>query len=463
MDPLREIEFSSPDDGMVKLRPCFINHKIARYNRVTPPSIQRRQEEEKARQAAEKAHKQQESSTPDVPTSSETDPAGIPSEDKTSGFTSSLRKVIRQETDASSTNTDGNDPSSSDMVDDDIPPAIDDDGSDDDSAISDTTLTTFLNEEVDAPTSPPTAPLWAKAATNRRALLGKIGTASVEVSAISYESSSDQGTAHAVDLVKANYWSPLWWDDLDPDSQQWHFDVEIYQDETQEVCIESSPLHKINTSYVSMITPVTMVYDVEKMTRLELAAYISNFVDEFVDNPALEQLATIEANPGIMLTAIESKRRLDNLAVNRALCRLVANARPGNGQAQNSCFNLLQAKGDRYAILERMMKHSDHKRQTDFSSLLTLSAWDGVLHVMAPTVYHDPAKLLVLTGDNPQYLTGLTIPLLADHTLWQVALSTLGKEILGYNQVPNFLKSLISEVQALKPSNTGELAPRLRF
>ena len=41
--PLREIHFPSPDDGMVTLPPCFINHKVARYNRVTPPFNQQRQ------------------------------------------------------------------------------------------------------------------------------------------------------------------------------------------------------------------------------------------------------------------------------------------------------------------------------------------------------------------------------------------------------------------------------------
>ncbi|CAI5720173.1 unnamed protein product [Peronospora effusa] len=41
--PLREIHFPSPDDGMVSLSPCFINYKVARYNRVAPPSIRQRQ------------------------------------------------------------------------------------------------------------------------------------------------------------------------------------------------------------------------------------------------------------------------------------------------------------------------------------------------------------------------------------------------------------------------------------
>ncbi|KAL7693645.1 hypothetical protein Plhal304r1_c003g0010461 [Plasmopara halstedii] len=35
-EPLREFFLASSDDGMVTLRSCFINHKVARHNRVTP-------------------------------------------------------------------------------------------------------------------------------------------------------------------------------------------------------------------------------------------------------------------------------------------------------------------------------------------------------------------------------------------------------------------------------------------
>ncbi|GMF42040.1 unnamed protein product [Phytophthora fragariaefolia] len=49
---------------------------------------------------------------------------------------------------------------------------------------------------------------------------------------------------------------------------------------------------------------------------------------------------------------------------------------------------------------------------------------------MAPTVYHDPVKLQVLTDENPQFLTSLTIPLLSDHTLWLLGFSAFAKDLL---------------------------------
>ncbi|CAI5725168.1 hypothetical protein KXD40_003549 [Peronospora effusa] len=55
-DPLRDIDFPSPEDGMVSLRACIINHNVFRYNRVTPPSIRLRQAADAARQAAGSVH-----------------------------------------------------------------------------------------------------------------------------------------------------------------------------------------------------------------------------------------------------------------------------------------------------------------------------------------------------------------------------------------------------------------------
>ena len=40
---------------MVRLRACFVYHKVARYNRITPSSIRLRQEEDAARKAADSA------------------------------------------------------------------------------------------------------------------------------------------------------------------------------------------------------------------------------------------------------------------------------------------------------------------------------------------------------------------------------------------------------------------------
>ncbi|CAI5721079.1 unnamed protein product [Peronospora destructor] len=65
-----------------ELRACFVNHKEARYNRVTPPSIRLRQEEEAARKAAESA---------EVSRSDTVSPSGAPIPQQ---FVSSLREAI---------------------------------------------------------------------------------------------------------------------------------------------------------------------------------------------------------------------------------------------------------------------------------------------------------------------------------------------------------------------------------
>ncbi|KAI9979377.1 hypothetical protein PInf_030864 [Phytophthora infestans] len=68
--------------------------------------------------------------------------------------------------------------------------------------------------------------------------------------------------------------SPVY-DDLDPDSPRWHYDLEIRHSETADSCLESTPAHANSATYVSMVTPVTMVYDVEKMTRIDLFNYVN--------------------------------------------------------------------------------------------------------------------------------------------------------------------------------------------
>lgn len=452
--PLREIEFPSPDDGMVMLRSCFVNHKVARYNRVTPPSILLRQAEDAARRQAEASRP----SNPD-----DASPSGMASQDVQTGFSSSLKQSI-QRNDNDSTASDARSEDEDDaMSTDDTPPAFDDDASIAGSTSSGPDLNALLDEEVKAPSLPPSAPLWAKAATNRRALLAQGGTESVEITTISYEVQRDQGTAQASGLTKANYYSPLWYDDLDQDHPQWHYDIDIRRSESEEASLECSPVHANSAGYVNMVTPVTIVYDVETMTRVELFTYINSFLEELGSRPALDQLATVEANPGIMLKAISSQAGLDNLAVNRAMCRLLAYAPKGKSEERKSCLKLLQAKGTCTSMLKRIMKHATLVSPDSEQALMLLSAWDVVLHIMAPTVYHDPVKLQVLTDENPQFLTSLTIPLLTDHTLWLLGYSPFARDLLKYAGVPDFLKNLIRNIQAIKPSKTGELTPRLHF
>ncbi|KAG7382731.1 hypothetical protein PHYBOEH_010377 [Phytophthora boehmeriae] len=164
-DPLREIVFSSPDDGMVQLRPCFVNHKVARYNRVTPPSIVARQREADAR------HNQQ--SGTDSPKTSRT------------GFSSSLKASI-QKSDSKSQDGENspdieNIPSSPENMETD-PPAVDDDSSEYSERSSDEfSLGDFMEAEIAVPKIDPESAVWAKAATNRRALLDASGSCTTDL------------------------------------------------------------------------------------------------------------------------------------------------------------------------------------------------------------------------------------------------------------------------------------------
>ncbi|CAI5709543.1 unnamed protein product [Peronospora farinosa] len=147
-----------------------------------------------------------------------------------------------------------------------------------------------------------------------------------------------------------------------------------------------------------------MVYDVEKMTRMEVYTYISAFVDTLENRPALQQLATIEANRGIMLRYIATKDRLDAIALSRALCRLLAYSPPGDSTERTACLIFLQTTATESSLLQRLLRYVPLSLATAEQALLVLSAWDVVLHTMAPT-----------------------------------------------------------EVQTLKPSETGVFTPRLRF
>ncbi|CAI5737118.1 unnamed protein product [Peronospora destructor] len=158
-----------------------------------------------------------------------------------------------------------------------------------------------------------------------------------------------------------------------------------------------------------MVTPVTMEYDIERMSRHRLHKCIDSFVKKLDSRPPLDQLARIEAKPGLMLPAMASKERLDLLAHYRSVCRLLASTRPDpiSTQAKNALF--------------------------------VLSTWDLVLHIMAPTVYHDPLKLYVLTD------------------------ALFRERSIAVRIGSDFLKTLCLAVQALTPEEDGTLTPRLHF
>ncbi|CAI5721077.1 unnamed protein product [Peronospora destructor] len=146
------------------------------------------------------------------------------------------------------------------------------------------------------------------------------------------------------------------------------------------------------------------------MTRPELFKCIDSFLENLSSRPPLDQLATIEANPGIMLP-MATKDRLEILAHYRSICRLLANTRPGSGKVQKKCMKLLyEAK----TMLRQLMGHIEPHTSEAKQALFVLSSWDLVLHIMAPTVYHDFYKLLVLTDSIPDFLVNLMIPLLSD-------------------------------------------------
>lgn len=470
--PLREIEFESPDDGMVKLRACFVNHKVARYNRVTPPSIRLRQEEEVARQAAESTRS---------PVSDTAALSSAPIQSDLQGFASSLKESIGRMARVSSldipldslldssaypvapSDTAVSPTPDVAMSDDGVASSIDDDVDDTASSSSDFDLEAFLGEEINTPKLRPSAPLWAKAASNRSALYGRSGAELVEAKSVSYDFNIPDGTARPTDLLKSNYYSSLWFEDLDPDVPQWQYDLEVRREGGDDTCLESVPVTAATPAYVAMVTPVTMTYDVERMTRRELFQRVDTFLQTLSSRPPLDQLAAFEANPGIMLPAMASKDRLDTLAHYRSICRLLAHARPGTGAAQMKCLKVLQASGKAKTMLKTILGTVEPISTQDKKALFVLSSWDLVLHIMAPTVYHDPNKLYILTDAIPDFLVNLTIPLLSDNTLWLLGFSSFAKDLLQYETVPDFLKSLVQAVQALKPDADGAFTPRLHF
>ncbi|CAI5717567.1 unnamed protein product [Peronospora effusa] len=424
--PLREIHFPSPDDGMVTLSPCFINHKVARYNRVTPPSIRQRQ--------ASRA------TPPAAPSSTVANPSPeSPSGDRQSHYESSLRQAIPTSTWDVASPTGSGDEVVQDMPVADIPPALDFDDSDADSVSSQQELEQILKEKINTPTFPSTAPIWAKAATNRLALLGKAGTEFVETHPLSFDFDQATGVAHATDLVKLNYYSPLWLDDPDTDHPKWHYDLELRHAEDAEACVESTPLRPNHEDYQHRIQPSTAVYDVEVMERTDLFIYIDKFLSNVSQSCPMDQLASIEANPGLLLKALETPASLDKLAVTRASCRLLASTPPSQQTEYLACLRLLETSGRGKSILKKLLRRSPHASSKP--ALLVLSKWDVVIHIMAPTVYHDALKLFVLLDDSPRFFVNLAIPLLTDETLWRLGFSSFAMELLQYDRAPDFLKT----------------------
>uniref|UniRef100_A0AAV1V1X9 Uncharacterized protein n=1 Tax=Peronospora matthiolae TaxID=2874970 RepID=A0AAV1V1X9_9STRA len=475
-NPLCEIEFSSPDDGMVKLRACFVNHKVASYNRVKPPSILLRQEADAARKATESA-----ASSP----SSLFSPSGAPIPSDPKGYVSSLRESIcrmppdlpadspldssldlKADSSGYPVAPSDHDTSRTDdvaMSDDDVGSTMGDAVDESVSDPSDFNMEAFLGEVINAPKINPGAPLWTKAGTNRQALYGRSGADLVEAKSIKYDFNAEAGTAQATGLVKPNYYHSLCFEDADPDVAQCQYDLEVRHEEGNETCMECGQVDADKKTYISIVAPYTIGYEVESMKRLELTKCVDSFLKDLSYRTPLEQLDTVEANPGLMLPAMASKDRLDTLAHYRSVCRLLAHTRPGTSVAQSQCSRVLHATGKAKTMLKNLLGHGPPILAQDKKALFAPSSWDLVLHIMALTVYHDPIKLFVLMGTIPDFLVDLRVPLLSDNTLWLLGFSYFAKDLLQYETVPDSLKSLVQAVQALKPNAKGSPSHRLHF
>ena len=131
---------------MVTSSSCFINHKVARYNRVMPLSIQQRQAACDALPAALSstvAHPSPES----------------PSGDKQLHFASTLRQDIPAQSTDSASLAGSADEGGQDTPVDDAPPALDFDDSDAESDFSQQAQEKFMSEQNAAPKLRSTASL----------------------------------------------------------------------------------------------------------------------------------------------------------------------------------------------------------------------------------------------------------------------------------------------------------------
>ncbi|KAL8004610.1 hypothetical protein Plhal703r1_c09g0046571 [Plasmopara halstedii] len=326
---LREIAFSLPDDGMVLLRSCFVNYKMAL---------------EANRSAAD---------TSSSPALDQMLSFKISNTSNSLRFVSSLRKSIRQ-----------------------LPP----DSALDDAATQDTPLRTasyysdnipydndvsspewdftkYMNKKMNTPQIRPTASIWAQASTIWKALHGRKGSVLVEAKSFDSDFNTAEGTALAAGLFKSNKYNPT--------------------------CLKRAS----TPSYVSMIAPEYDHYDVERIIRLKLFQYVDLFLNNLSDRLPPDQLAVIQANPGIMLPAIAFRDRLDTIAHYHVVCRL---------------FSLCPPKYKYFAQTHHWSCKANlaSKQEGSFRAF----CWDLVLHVMAPTVNHDPLKLYVITDAVPHFL-----------------------------------------------------------
>ncbi|CAI5713324.1 unnamed protein product [Peronospora destructor] len=210
---------------MVKLRACFANHKVARYNRVTPPSIRMRQDEEATRTAAAAAT------------------ITIPDQPSASARNSSLDSTTTPRQTLSS----------------DIPPTPS--PTHDATPSDENAFVAMENDASDVESAP-----------------SQKSTLMLDAALFDYDFDIMEGTAHATGLFKSNYYMSLWYEDLDKDVPQWQYDLEIRREAGDESCLECVPVAVANAAYIAMVTPVTMEYDVERMTRLRLRKCIDSLL-----------------------------------------------------------------------------------------------------------------------------------------------------------------------------------------
>uniref|UniRef100_M4BRH9 Uncharacterized protein n=1 Tax=Hyaloperonospora arabidopsidis (strain Emoy2) TaxID=559515 RepID=M4BRH9_HYAAE len=92
-----------------------------------------------------------------------------------------------------------------------------------------------------------------------------------------------------------------------------------------------------------MVTPVTIRYDVEKISRLELNKRVDLFLQDLCARTPLKQLAAVEVNPGLILPAMASDDLLATLAHYRSVCRLFAHIRTDTSVDRLQGLRVLEA------------------------------------------------------------------------------------------------------------------------
>uniref|UniRef100_A0AAV1T711 Uncharacterized protein n=1 Tax=Peronospora matthiolae TaxID=2874970 RepID=A0AAV1T711_9STRA len=67
----------------------------------------------------------------------------------------------------------------------------------------------YLGEVISTPKYQPSTALFSKAGTKRRALYGRLGSEKITDKKNVYDIDHVNGTAHATDIIRPNYYSPL--------------------------------------------------------------------------------------------------------------------------------------------------------------------------------------------------------------------------------------------------------------